>query len=62
MATREDRSMSSLQDLATDVFFKDIVYKATPSKVESIRDWTDQQLIGRVKKAVRLCSLTSHYQ
>jgi len=53
MATNEDRGVTSLQDLATDVLFTEIIYKATPSKVESIRDWTDQHLIGRVKKAFR---------
>ncbi len=53
MATNRDHSVTSLQDLATDVFFKKIIYKATPRKVESIRNWTDQQLVGRVKKAFR---------
>lgn len=53
MATNQDHGVTSLQDLATDVFFKKIIYKATPRKVESIRDWTDQQLVGKVKKAFR---------
>jgi len=50
----EKEELPTLQYLALQVFFDEVVYKATPETVQSVRDMIDQQLWGgTVKKAVR---------
>ena len=43
----------SLEDLAFETVYYQLVCKTTPNTIEYVRNCMDQQLIGRVKKSVR---------
>ena len=45
-------SPNSLKSMAYEKFFQ-VVRKATPKTVDSIREMTDKQLVGTFKKTVR---------
>jgi len=52
MATSMDsNNVPTLENLAFDSFYKELVSKASPGNVNFFRDWIDQQLVGKVKKA-----------
>ena len=53
MAAFHSNDVPSLQSLAFEAFFKEVLIKATPDTVEFVRDSIDQHFIGRVKKNVR---------
>ena len=43
----------SLESLASNVFLRKVLYKATPETAEAVREIVDQILIGKVKKSAR---------
>jgi len=49
----KNKKLPTLEQLALQVFFDELVYKATPQSVQSVRDLIDQQWAGTVKKTVR---------
>jgi len=54
MATSMDsNNVPTLENLAFDSFYKELVSKAAPSNANFFRDWIDLQLVGKVKKAFR---------
>ena len=51
----------SLQSLALDVFFEEVLSKVTPETVDTVRSTLDQHLIGKVKKNVRYYCTCNHF-
>jgi len=52
-ANTYDDNASSLENLASEVFFKDVLMKATPDTIDFIRGIIDQQNADAVKHAIR---------